>query len=326
MSPKFVPVLAIVAAMGLVAPTANAQDVGAAPTAFVGADLLPPAAKPGECYSRVFVPATFKTQTENMLKREASSRIEIIPARYETGSEQVLVREASERLEVVPAVFDWKEEQVLVKPASSHVVEVPAEYEWVSEQVLDQPAHTVWKKGRGPIERVNDTTGEILCLVEVPATYKTVRKRVLRSPATTREVAIPAEYETVRKRVLVSPPTTRKIAIPAEYKTVKVRKLVQPEQTRTIEIPAEYQTVTRTVKVSEGQMAWRPILCETNVTAGIVMDIQRALAAKGHDPGPVDGRLGGQTATAMSAFQRSKGLPTGNLTIATLDALSVTVR
>ncbi len=28
---------------------------------------LPPAAKPGECYARVFVPATYTTSTEQML-------------------------------------------------------------------------------------------------------------------------------------------------------------------------------------------------------------------------------------------------------------------
>jgi len=325
---KLTPILAALVAMA-VAPFAIAQEappVGAAPTGFIGADLLPPAAKPGDCYARVFLPATFRTEAREMLKREASSRIEIVPARHEWAEEQVLVREASEELEVVPARYEWREDQVLVKPAMTRVVEVPAEYEWVEEQVLDQPAHTVWKKGRGPIERVDNTTGEILCLVEMPATYKTVRKRVLRSPATTREIAVPAEYETVRKRVMVSPATTRKIQIPAEYKTVRVRKLVEPETTRTIEIPAEYQTVTRTVKISEGQMAWRPILCETNVTPDLVMEIQQALAGAGHDPGPIDGRLGRQTVAAVGSFQRSKGLPSGNLTIATLDALGVEVR
>ncbi len=303
-------------------------DVSSAPPpqAFVGADLLPPAAKPGECYARVFVPAEFRTDEVRMLKREASQRIEIVPARFETVEEQVLVKEATQRLEIVPAQYEWREEQVLVKPASTRQVEVPAEYEWVEERVLDQPAHTVWKKGRGPIQRVDNATGEILCLVEVPATYKNVRKRVLKSPATTREETIPAEYKTIRKQVQVSPPTTRTIEIPAEYDTVRVRKLAEPEQTRTVEVPAEYQTVTRTLEVSEGQMAWSPILCETNVSPGLVKEIQNALLQAGHDPGPVDGRIGAQTVSAVSSFQRDKGLPSGNLTIATLEALGVEAR
>jgi len=332
MIPKRTLALLAATAVGFAVP-AGAEDpdlphVGAAPPprAFVGADLLPPSAKPGECYARVFLPATFRTESQQVLKREASTRIEILPARHEWAQEQVLVKEASERIEVVPATYDWREDQVLVKPATKRIVEVPAQYEWVEEQVLDQPAHTVWKKGRGPIERVDNTTGEILCLVEVPATYKTLRKRVLRSPATTREIDVPAEFETVRKRVMVTPPSTRKIEIPADFKTVRVRKLVEPETTRTIEIPAEYQTVTHTVKVSEGQMAWQPILCETNVNPQLVMDFQRALAGAGHDPGPIDGRIGQQTVQAMNAFQRSKGIPSGSLTLATLDALGLKVR
>jgi len=71
------------------------------------------------------------------------------------------------------------------------------------EQVLIKEAHTVWKKGRGLIEKVDDTTGEIMCLVEVPAQYKTVRKRVLVNPATVKEVTIPAEYKTVKVKKLV---------------------------------------------------------------------------------------------------------------------------
>jgi hypothetical protein len=55
----------------------------------------------------------------------------------------------------------------------------------------------VWKKGRGPIEKIDAATGEIMCLVEVPATYK----------------------------VMDTPPTTREVTVPAEYKTVKVQKL-----------------------------------------------------------------------------------------------------
>jgi hypothetical protein len=189
--------------------------------------------------------------------------------------------------------------------------------------VQDRPAHTVWKKGRGLIERVDHATGEIMCLVEVPATYKTVRKRILKSPATTQEVEIPAEYETVRKRVLKTPATTRAIEIPAEYKTVRVRKLVAPATSQRIEIPAEYQNVTQRSLLRDGRMDWRPVLCETNASQQLIADIQRALESVGHDPGPIDGIIGKQTLAAVTAFQKEKGLPSGRLTVSTLDALGV---
>ena len=257
---------------------AKTPDVASrGPSVMSGGDLLPPAAKTGECYARVFVPAQYETESERMLKREASERLEVIPAQYEWVTERVLVKEASERLETVPAVYDT-----------------------VTDRVVDRPAHTVWKKGRGPIERVDHATGEIMCLVDVPATYKTVSKRVVKTPA-----------------------TTRTVEIPAQYKTVKVRKLVSSPQTRRIEIPEEYQTVTKRRMVAEGRMAWRPILCETNAKRPMVRNIQRALDRAGHSPGPIDGIIGRQTTSAIRSFQKAKGLPTGNLTVATLHALGV---
>ena len=108
-------------------------------------------------------------------------------------------------MEVVPATYEWVEEKIMVKPAFERIVEVPAVYDTVKETVVDRPAHTVWKKGEGPIQKVDSATGEIMCLVEVPATYKTVTKTVLRTPGTTRKIEIPAEYTTVKKQVMKSP-------------------------------------------------------------------------------------------------------------------------
>jgi hypothetical protein len=38
----------------------------------------------------------------------------------------------------------------------------PAVYETVKEKVVDRPAYTVWKKGTGPIQKVDYATGEIM--------------------------------------------------------------------------------------------------------------------------------------------------------------------
>ena len=289
------------------------------------AELDLPPAKAGECYARVFVPPSYQTKTEQLLKAEASERVEVIPAKYAWAEDKVLVKEASERVEVIPATYKMVEERVLVSEASERVDTVPAVYETVSERVLVKPAYTTWKKGRGPIEKINEATGEIMCLVEVPAEYRTVTKRVLKTPATTRKVAIPAEYKTVMKRVVDKPASTRTVAIPAEYGTVKVRKLVEPARENRITIPAEYQTVTKTEKVGDGRLEWRPILCETNVTPDIVTRIQRALQAKGHNPGPIDGVIGADTMAAVRSFQKANGLASGQLTMETLKALDVSL-
>ena len=200
--------------------------------------MLPPKARAGECYARVLVPPTYKTETKRVLKSEASERLSITPAKYEWVEEKVMVQGPAEKLEVVPATYAWMDEQVMVRAASSRVENVPAVYATMTERVVDQPAHTMWKKGRGPLEKIDHSTGDIMCLVEVPATYKTVTKRVVKTPATTRNVAIPAEYKTVRQRVMKTPPSTRTVKIPAEYKTMRVKKLVSSEKVNRIPIAA----------------------------------------------------------------------------------------
>ena len=285
--------------------------------------LLPPNAKPGECYTRLFIPPVYKTETDKILKKQASEKLEIIPAKYEWVEEKVLVKEASEKLEIVPAKYEWVEEKVIIEPAATKIEEVPAEYEWVEEKVLDKPAHTVWKKGTGPIQKINHSTGEIMCLIEVPATYKTVKKRMLKAPAKTQKVEIPAKHKMLKKQIMKVPPEVKKVAIPAEYQTVKVKKLVSAAQEKRTPIPAEYQEVKKTKKVAEGRMEWRPILCQTNTTPGLITSLQKALQRAGYNPGPIDGSVGYQTLTAVESFQQEKGLARGGLTIETLKALGV---
>jgi len=287
---------------------------------------LPPNAKAGQCYARVLVPASYETTTETVELSPASARVEVSKPMYEWVEEQVIVKEASEVLEVVPATYEWVQEEVVVKPATFELVEVPAEYEWAEEKIEVKPARTVWKKGRGPVEKVDDATGEIMCLVEEPAEYETIRKRVLKSAATTEKVEIPSITKNVKKRVMKTAPTTNKTTIPAEYRTVRVQKLVEPAKETKIAIPAKTEEITRRTVKSEARQEWREILCETNIRPGTVQALQRALHTAGHDPGPIDGVVGRETLDAVASYQRNKGLPTGGLTLATLDSLGVQLR
>jgi hypothetical protein len=287
--------------------------------------LFPPDAKPGECWARVFVPPTYQTVSEQVLVTGSSESLEVIPAKYTWVEEKVLVKEASERMEIIPAEYKWVEEKYLIKPASKKLVEVPAKYEWQEEKVLVKEAHTVWKRGRGPIEKLDNSTGEIMCLVEVPAAYKTVKRKVMVKPPTTNEVVVPAEYRTVKKQVMVKPPRERKIDIPAEYNTVKVRKTVADAQEKRITIPAEYETVTHTKIATDGHMDWRRILCETNVNPGIIRQVQRNLDSKGFNPGNIDGVYGWQTESAVKSYQRSNNLGVGGLTHETLKHMGISL-
>lgn len=288
-----------------------------------GVSLYPPDAKPGECYAKVLVPAKYDVVTEKVLKREASDKITVVPAKFEWVEERILVKEAGESVEVVPTKYRWVEERVMVEPATTRLVPVPAQFETVTERVLDRPEQTTWKKGRGPIERIDGNTGEILCLVVEPATYKTITRTVVKTPASTRQVDVPPVYKTVRKQVVDSPASVVKKPTRAEYSTIRVRKMVEPPRENRVSLPAEFQTVTKRVKVSNERMSWQPILCETNVNAEVVAKIQRALDGKGFSPGDIDGVLGSETLSAVEAYQRANNLSRGGVTMETLKSLGV---
>lgn len=350
--------------------TANGRSkkAGASLVAYAkGAGLPSESATPGQCYVEYYKPARFKTETQSVVKKEESEKVSVIPAKYE-----------------------WVEEQVLVKDASTKVMKVPAVYGMVTEKIMIAPATTMWKKGSGPKQRIDHSTGEIMCLVEVPAKYKTVTKRVVKSPATTKTIEIsakfetqkvkrlveparevrktipaeyseiskrvkvseesvawylasqaadddagkptgnklclreiPAKHQTVTKRVLKTPAVTQKIEIPAKYKTVKVRKMVEAAHENRKAIPARTEQLTKRVKVGDESLEWRPVLCETNTTSGLIKRVQTALKKHGINPGPLDGNLGSLTLAAIDKYQKEKGMARGGLTMATLESLEV---
>ncbi|HRK26426.1 MAG TPA: peptidoglycan-binding domain-containing protein [Chitinophagales bacterium] len=287
---------------------------------------LPPNAVAGKCYAKCLIPDQYETVTEQILLKEASSRIEVVPAVYETVSEQLLVKEGYKVLEIVPATFTTVDEQILVKEAGSRLDYVPPVYETVTEQVLVSPATTKWVQGKADRNCLNEDPEKckVWCLTEVPAQYKTVTKQVLKTPATTRETPIPAEYKTITKAVVQTPASTREREVAAEYKTVTKQVLRSPATTREVEVPAEYSTITSQKLVKTGGFTdWVEVLCEAKVTAAKVREVQEALKTRGYDPGPADNVMGPRTKAALVQFQKDNGLPTGNLNIETLRALGV---
>ena len=189
--------------------------------------------------------------------------------------------------------------------------------------MLEHAAYTVWKRGTGPIQRVTNSTGEIMCLIEVPAKYKTISTRVLVTPATTKEEEVPAEYKTVRRGVTVTPPTARTVEIPAQYETVRVRTLVKPSEVSSVHVPEESQTIAKRTKVSDGHLEWKPVQCETNMSKKVLSELQTKLKQSGYYSGPIDGIIGSGTLAGVSSYQQAKGLPRGGLTLETMEQLGV---
>jgi peptidoglycan hydrolase-like protein with peptidoglycan-binding domain len=61
-----------------------------------------------------------------------------------------------------------------------------------------------------------------------------------------------------------------------------------------------------------------------DTSGSTVAAVQRELAREGYDPGPIDGVLGGQTRSAIAAFQNDNGLAaTGRIDTALLDQLGL---
>ncbi len=296
-------------------------------SAFAQFDDMPP--QPGEygkCYAKCKVPDQYETVEKQVLVKEASTKLMTIPAEYETVTEQVLVKEASKKLVPVPAEYETITEQVVVKEASTRTRTSPAEYRTVTEKMLVKEASGKWvKKRRAPnCFSANPEDCYVMCWEEVPAEYKTVSKQVLARPAETQTTEIPAEYKTVTRRVLKRPATVDEVDIPAEYKTITRQVLKVPERTDEVVIPAEYKTVTEKQLVKTGGFTrWTEILCAEKTTSNKVVEVQRALASRGYDVGPIDGVLGGRTKSALESYQRENGLPVGNLNIETLQSLGI---
>ncbi len=285
---------------------------------------MPADAQTGACYARMLQPPQYIEREASRVVKEATEKLEMRPAKTEWLEEQVVVSEAHTQLKLVPATYKWLEEKTLVLPARERQELVAeAEYEVVTEQILIAPAETVWRKGRGEIEKIDEDSGEILHRVELPAKTRDVERQVVKTPAVYRRVVEPAVYETSRKRVVDQPEHTVEVHVPAVYKTVRVQKVVEPAKVQRIAVPAVYERYSYREKVADESLVWRQIVCQRDLSEQRLKTVQKALQARGFDPGYADGILGKRTQAAVYAFQQQQGLATGRLSVETLQALQL---
>ena len=164
-------------------------------------------AEAGQCFSKVMVPAKYKTVRARVEKHAEGTRLQVIPAQYR-----------------------WTSKRVEVTPAQTRLVTIPAKYGKKSERIKVQDEQTVWRKSSQKLASVGAPTmivgGEALCKVKIPAKYKTITKTVELSPAQTREVVTPATFKTMKVKELVREASTREITTPATYQTVVSREKV----------------------------------------------------------------------------------------------------
>lgn len=312
--------------LGAILMCAFAAFTVTAQTESIPFDDLPPVDEYGKCYAKCKTPDVYETVSLDKVVKEASTKLVKVPAVYETKTEEVLVKEASTSYKTIPATFKTVTEQMEVEPAKTKIVTIPAKYRTETRQILVSEARGEWvKKKKSPNCFSNNPEDcYVVCYEEVPAVYRTEKYQVLETPASTREEVIPAKYKTVTRRVIDEPARVEEKVIPAQYKTMTRRVLVSPETTREEVIPAVTKTIKEKRLVSKGgYTVWTEILCPSKTGNSQITAVQRALEAKGYNPGPIDGVLGVRTQTALKQFQTDKGLPIGNLNIQTLAALGI---
>ena len=117
---------------------------------------------------------------------------------------------------------------------------------------------------------------------------------------------------------------TFKKVVPAQYKTITVRELVTPASFQVDVVPAKFATVEKKQLVAKESIQWRQILCETNTTPDLVLRLQQALVAEGYNLGTApNGNFGPATKAAVRKYQEANGLPTGGLTLSTVQRLGL---
>ncbi|MEL6734515.1 MAG: peptidoglycan-binding domain-containing protein [Pseudomonadota bacterium] len=286
---------------------------------------LPPAnAAAGTCWAKVLLPARYENIPEEVMVQPASSSFRKTPAVYREVAKEVLVQEESYELIPVPPVYETVTETVLVQPEQVVKTIIPATFKTETKRVKISDARVEWKVGRGAYEKIDEATGEIMCRVEIPAVFKTVEQQVIDQASQTKEEVIPAQYATVERRVMRTPPTTKKKVIPAKFRTITIKELVEPEQFEVVQSPARFATIQKRNLVQAEAVKWREILCETNTTPAVVKRIQNALIAAGYNLGfEPDGKLGEGTQAIIRRFQEDNQLPTGGLTISTIERLGI---
>jgi hypothetical protein len=289
----------------------ESEATGSSPNVIEVAE--PPAAQAGECWVLITAPAAFERRVERELVTPATEKSVPKPARYEWVEQTITIPAGKQRIVVKPAEYEVTEEQVLVSPAGTKTIRVPARYRTVEKKVPTQS---------GAVLKPNPVTGE-LCVVEGPVEYTIVKQQELVTPASTREIETEARYKTVKHRKLIREAETKLVDRPERTVTKRVKQMVEPASVAWEPVPAVYRDVTHLVQTAPPRNEWRSVLCQTNTTTQMLRRIQQALKDTGHDPGPVDGHWGPQSARALKRYQTAMGLPETGLNADVLKSLKL---
>jgi hypothetical protein len=320
-------------------------------------------AKPGECYARLLLAPQSEIYNEQVLVTPERVEKRVLPPQYRMVEKDVLVKPERVERRVIPAVVTTRMETEVVKEAYFREEVIPARYEVRVEQVMVSPARQEWVKTEGePLDAPLVTPGDhrpvryredgylawpgkepqrvetdqegrryledgnpplVWCLKDIPAEYRSEKRKVMVEPERVRRVEVPAVTRQVKRQVVERPERVEEYTVPAVYERRQVKEVVAEEQVKTYTVPPVYKNVEKTRITGRAEGVWRQVLCDRNASPKLIMKVQKALAAKGYNPGAPDGNLGPQTVAAMQKFQADNDLPQGQVSIEAVQALGI---
>ncbi len=320
-------------------------------------------ALPGQCYSRLLMPPKVETYSEHVMVQPGHTETRTVPEVSEMVMEDVVVKPEHVIRRTVDAVTHEEMVTEVVRPASFREERIPAQYEMRTEHVMIKPARREWVRTDGiatgaalvtpgdhqPVPyradgtltwpgkdaqqvHTDDETAEYLrqgsgqpvwCLKLVPGVYEDRTTRVEVTPASVRHIEIPAVTRQVSHTVVDVPEHIEDVTVPAVTEKRRVRRVIHEAHSESYQVDPVYQDVDRQRISGEPKPVWRQVVCARNATPQKIMEIQRALAANGYDPGPIDGHIGKGTVSAMQKFQADKGLAQGQMSVEAVQKLGV---
>ena len=288
---------------------------------------FPSDARPGHCFARVLVPATYRNEAMRVVTREAYEQVQVSDPVFRTDHQSVATGDGYKRFEVTEPTFRTEAQTIVTRPAHERLVASPAILGTRSETIVIREPRLVWRAGANlsGVRRIDAATGEIFCLVEEAAITQTVTRTVQTAPAQISRQNVPAQTQTIHRKVLVSPASVREVNVPGTFQTVAVQTLVSPSSERRNGVAQQMGSVNRQIIDTAERYEWVPVVCETTPSGIVsVTGAQRALANKGLYRGPIDGIVGSRTTAAIKEFQRQNRLPgNGALTVETARRLGL---
>lgn len=155
----------------------------------------------------------------------------------------------------------------------------------------------------------------------IPPRYKYYNKRVIKEEPSIDSTCYPALYDTIELELTVDKVNGLITQTPGADESCDLTKCVEPDVKTDPKGPITNRDFVVVYNTKPGD--WVEVLCPADVTSYTIREIQRALSAKGYNPGPIDNVLGAQTKSALQQFQKDYGLPVGQLDLQTLAALGI---